>query len=66
LTIALNERQIVEADISRWTEPNRNPDGTSTKFSWPLKDLPKTGWIGLQDHWRPVWYRKIRIKPLAE
>ena len=65
LTVQLNERPIVEADISRWTEANKNPDGTFTKFSWPLKDLPRTGKIGLQDHGAPVWYRKIKIQPLA-
>jgi hypothetical protein len=26
--------------------------------------LPKKGHVGLQDHRSPVWYRKIRIKPL--
>jgi hypothetical protein len=29
-----------------------------------MKDFARTGYIGLQDHGRPVWYRNIRIKSL--
>jgi hypothetical protein len=41
-----------------------NPDNTKNKFGRALKDFARIGYIGLQDHGRPVWYRNIRIKRL--
>ena len=32
----------------------------------PMKDRPLEGYIGLQDHGRPVWYRNIRVKRLDD
>ena len=62
--IVLNGRPIVEADLDRWTEPGKNPDGTKNKFTRALKDFPRSGYIGLQDHNHPVWFRNIKVKRL--
>ncbi len=64
--VELNGEQIIDMNLDRWTEPNKNPDGTSNKFSTPIKDFARVGHIGLQDHGRPVWYRNIRVKQLSE
>jgi hypothetical protein len=62
--VVLNGRQIVEADLDRWTEPHKNPDGTPNKFDKALKDFPRTGYIGLQDHGHDAWFKNIKVKPL--
>ena len=64
ISVVMNGQPIIEADLDRWTEARKNPDGSPNKFPKPLKDFARTGFVGLQDHGTPVWYRNIRIKPL--
>ncbi|HYE97439.1 MAG TPA: DUF1080 domain-containing protein [Planctomycetota bacterium] len=64
VTVVLNGEQVVDMDLDRWTEPNRNPDGSKNKFPRAARDFARRGYIGLQDHGRPVWYRAVRIRPL--
>jgi len=66
ITVVLNGQQVIDMDLDRWTEPNKNPDGTPNKFPRALKDFARRGYVGLQDHGRPVWYRNIRIKRLDQ
>jgi hypothetical protein len=62
--VVLNGEKVIDMDLDRWTTPKQNPDGTPNKFPRAIKDFARTGYIGLQDHGRPVWYRNIRIKRL--
>jgi hypothetical protein len=62
--IAVNGQTVVQADLDQWPELGKNPDGSKNKFKKPVKDFARSGYIGLQDHGRPVWYRKLRVKRL--
>lgn len=62
---ALNGERIIALDLNDWTQPRRNPDGTENKFKTAYREMPRMGHIGFQDHGNPVWYRNIRLKPLA-
>jgi hypothetical protein len=66
ITVVLNGEKILQMDLDQWTEPRKNPDGTPNKFPRALKDFAREGYIGFQDHGRPVWYRNIRIKRLKD
>ncbi len=59
-----NGIQIIDMDLNKWTEPHRNPDGTSNKFNTAYKNMPRKGYIGFQDHGQPVWFRNMKIKKL--
>ncbi len=64
--VVLNDQQIIDADLDEWTEPRKNPDGSGNKFRTALKDFPREGHIGFQDHGGAVWYRNVKIRPLKD
>lgn len=64
IEVELNGRQITDANLDQWTVAGQNPDGSPNKFTRPLCEFARTGYIGLQDHGRPVAYRHIRIQRL--
>ncbi len=64
ITVYLNGKKVNEVDLSRWTEPFRNPDGTPNKFKYPYNQMTRPGYIALQNHGHKLWFRNIRIRPL--
>ena len=58
--VVLNGQQVID----RWTEPGKNPDGTKNKFKTALKDFPRQGHIGFQDHGQPVGFKNVKVKKL--
>ena len=64
ITVSINGTQVVNADLDNWTTGNKNPDGSRNKFKTALKDLPRKGHIGFQDHGQDVWYRNVYLKRL--
>jgi hypothetical protein len=64
IKVALNGEEIVTADLDKYTEPHKNTDGTKNKYTKALKDFPREGHIGLQDHGGDVWYKNLKIRQL--
>jgi hypothetical protein len=64
IAVVLNGERIVDADLDRWTEAGKNPDGTPCKYAKPMKDMPRKGYLMLQDHGTPVWFRNVYLKEL--
>lgn len=62
--VDLNGKRIIYMNLDRWTTPHQNPDGTRNKFNTAYKDMPRVGYIGLQDHGHKVWFKNIKIKAL--
>lgn len=55
---------VAQIDVDLYTEPGKNPDGSSNKFQYALATLPRRGHIGLQDHKGRIWFRNIKVKEL--
>jgi hypothetical protein len=65
--VELNGKEIVKADLNRWTKVHENPDGTKNKFPYAIGVLPREGFIGLQNYNGPsVFFRNIRLKSLSD
>ncbi|BCW95484.1 MAG: DUF1080 domain-containing protein [Fimbriimonadales bacterium] len=64
IVVYLNGEKVNEVDLSRWTEAGRNPDGTPNKFKYAYNTMTRPGYIALQNHSDPIWYRNIKLKPL--
>ncbi len=62
--VVLNGTEVTNMDVDLWDTPNKNPDGSKNKYKKPLKDFPRSGVIGLQDHGYPVWFKNIKIRNL--
>jgi Domain of Unknown Function (DUF1080) len=66
ITVVLNGRQVNSVDLDKFTQPNKRPDGTPHKFDEAYKSHSRTGYIGLQDHGSPCWFKNIKLRPLAK
>ncbi|NLN29246.1 MAG: DUF1080 domain-containing protein, partial [Firmicutes bacterium] len=64
IAVRMNGVDIVEANIDLWTTPGMNPDGSSNKFRNAWSQMPRRGYIVLQDHNGRVWFRNMWIREL--
>lgn len=55
--VVLNGQEVINTDFATFTRP-------IGKFDFAYADLPRQGYLALQDHWTPIWYRNIRLKRL--
>jgi hypothetical protein len=63
IEVALNGEKVNSVDLGKFTEPNKRPDGTAHKFDVAYKDHSRKGYIGLQDHGSPCWFKNIKLRP---
>ncbi len=66
LDVTLNGTRVTHADLSQFAQANVRPDGSPHKFDVAYRDHPLRGYIGLQDHGSPCWYKNIKLKPLPD
>jgi len=64
IDVEVNGEAVTHADLGRFTEPYQRPDGSMHKFDRAMKDQPRRGYIGLQDHGSPCWFKNIKLRPL--
>lgn len=65
IEVVLNGESVTLMDLNQFKEPSKRPDGSTHKFTGiAYKDFPRSGYIGLQDHGSPVWFKNIKLLPL--
>ena len=63
ITCHINGGQSFSVNLDHWDTPSKNPDGSDNKFKSALKNLPRKGRIGFQNHGQVVWFKDIRVSP---
>jgi hypothetical protein len=65
MTITLNDKEVSMINLDEWNEPGKRPDGSSHKFdNVAIGKLPRTGYLGFQDHGSNCWFKNVKIKEL--
>ena len=64
VVIVLNGKRVIDADLDQFVQPYLRPDGTMHKFDVAYRDHSRLGYIGLQDHGSPCWFKNIKLRPL--
>jgi hypothetical protein len=65
VSASVNGEKLVEINCDEWTTPHRSLDGQRNKFRRAIKDFPRQGYIGFQDHNHPVWFKNVKILELT-
>ncbi len=64
ITATVNGEKVSSINCDEWGEPGKRLDGTSNKFRKAIKDFPRKGYIGLQDHGDNAWFKNIKLREL--
>jgi hypothetical protein len=62
IALKINGVEAFAVDVDDWDKPGENPDGTTNKFKSAMKDFPRSGRIGFQNHGQGVWFRDVKIR----
>ena len=64
IEVVLNSELTTRMNVDQFKEAYKRPDGTAHKFDIAYKDHSRKGYIGLQDHGSPCWFKSIKLRPL--
>ncbi|KAA0140824.1 DUF1080 domain-containing protein [Gimesia chilikensis] len=64
ISVAVNGEVVAKLNADEWTEPGKRLDGSAHKFKAAVKDFPRKGYIGFQDHGHKVWYKNVKLLEL--
>lgn len=64
IQLSINGVLVNDVNVDKWTTVGQNPDGSPNKFKTALKDLPRQGRIGFQNHGQVVWFKDVTIERL--
>ena len=62
----VNGKEVSRINVDEFKDRGKRPDGSRHKFGVAIKDLPRVGYIGFQDHGHPVWFKNVKILELKD
>jgi hypothetical protein len=71
ISVKLNGEPVTSIDCDDFDKPGICPDGKAHKFRLKgkpraIKDFARVGYLGFQDHGHKVWYKNVKVLPLAK
>ncbi len=60
ITVVVNGEVVTMMDCDDFPEKGRRDNGSKHKFG-VVKDLPRVGFLGFQDHGHKVWVKNVKI-----
>jgi hypothetical protein len=64
VSILVNGDPVAKLNCDDLDKPGQRADGSPHKFKIAVKDFPRTGYLGFQDHGQKVWYKNVRLLEL--
>ncbi|WP_298866470.1 family 16 glycoside hydrolase [uncultured Gimesia sp.] len=64
ISVAVNGKVVASLNADEWTEAGKRLDGSNHKFKQAVKDFPRKGYVGFQDHGHKVWYKNVKLLEL--
>lgn len=64
ITVSVNGEVVTKMNCDDFPETGLRPDGTKHKFRAAIKELPRVGYLGFQDHGKKVWYKNVKLLEL--
>ncbi|MBI2827154.1 MAG: DUF1080 domain-containing protein [Planctomycetia bacterium] len=64
VTVWVNGEEVSKLNCDEWPEKGLRPDGSKHKFGVAIKDMPRSGYLGFQDHEHMCWYKNVKLREL--
>ncbi len=64
VTVWVNDEKVANLNVDEWPEKGKRPDGSRHKFGAAIKDMPRVGYLGFQDHDHKCWYKNVKLLEL--
>jgi hypothetical protein len=66
VAVVVNGDEVAKINCDDYAQPGLRPNGTKHKFGVAIKDLPRSGYLGFQDHGHKVWYKNVKLLVLRK
>lgn len=63
IEVHVNGKKVSSVNTDDFPIKGKRPDGTKHKFG-VVKDLPREGYLGFQDHGAMVWYKNVKAREI--